>query len=59
MATSIFTITVIRLNEEFVWYSYSVGGKGVSGRKWFPNVAVGQVWKMECRGAIVIRCIRA
>ena len=50
-------ITVIEFNEDFVRYSYD-GVKAMSGRKWFPDVEVGQVWKMTCNGALVVECVR-
>lgn len=50
-------ITVIEFNEDFVRYSYD-GVKAMSGRKWFPGVEVGQVWKMTCNGALVVECVR-
>lgn len=52
----IYTITVIEFNDDFVKYSYSTGGSGMSGRKWFPDVAIGQTWRMVCVGALVISC---
>jgi hypothetical protein len=53
-----FEITVIEFNEDFVRYEYSTGGTGMSGRKWFPGVKPGQVWKMTCNGAHVEKCER-
>jgi len=51
-------ITVTEVGDWFVRYTFSTGGSGFSGRKWFPNVAKGQVWKMACLGALVISCER-
>lgn len=51
-----YEISVLEFNEDFVKYSYSSGGTGMSGRKWFPDVKVGQTWKMVCSGSLVISC---
>ena len=53
-----YEITITDFNEDFVKYSYSDGGGGISGRKWFSGVKVGQVWQMTCKGALVVKCIR-
>lgn len=53
---NVYIITVLEYNEDFVRYSFSSGSKGMSGKKWFPNVQIGQIWKMVCDGALVISC---
>ena len=58
IATIFYNIIVIEFNEDFVKYKFLDGGKGISGRKWFSDVEVGQVWRMTCNGALVIECIR-
>ena len=55
---NIYEITVTEFNDDFVKYAYSSGSSGMSGRKWFPDVEVGQVWKISCNGALVIECVR-
>jgi hypothetical protein len=55
---NIYEITVTEMKGDFVCYSYSEGGQGMSGKKWFPDVKIGQVWRMECRGALVVGCTR-
>ena len=51
-----YEITVTEYNEDFVRYSFSSGGSGMAGKKWFPDVQIGQVWKMVCDGVLVISC---
>ena len=48
-----FTIEILEFNEDFVKYEFSTGGRGMSGRKWFPDVKAGQVWDMTCDGSLV------
>lgn len=55
---NIYEITVTEFNDDFVKYTYSSDGSGMSGKKWFPDVQVGQVWKMSCNGALVVECVR-
>jgi hypothetical protein len=55
---NVYEITVTEIKGDFVKYSYSSGGNGMSGKKWFPGVRVRQVWKMSCNGALVVECIR-
>ena len=52
---NVYEITITEIDREFVSYTYS-GVRGTTGRKWFPNVKLGQVWKMTCNGALVISC---
>jgi hypothetical protein len=58
LLSAIYEITVTEFNDDFVKYIYSSGGSGMSGRKWFLDVEVGQVWKMSCNGALVVECVR-
>lgn len=44
---------VTEFNDDFVKYFFPSGGSGMSGRKWFPDVKINQVWKMTCDGALV------
>jgi hypothetical protein len=49
---NIYEIVVTEFNDDFVKYTYSSGSNGMSGKKWFPGVQVGQV------GALVVKSVR-
>lgn len=48
-----FEITVIDYDNEFVKYTFSSGGIGTTGRKWFTDISIGKKYIMVCDGALV------
>ena len=53
-----YEVTIISFDDEWVRYSFSDGETGTTGRKWFPDVEVGQVWKVTCKVFLIVSCVK-
>jgi len=52
-------VTVTEFNKDYVKYNLiPSGAKAFTGRHLFPDVEIGQFWRMTCDGVVVVKCAR-